>query len=683
MLKRLVSFLLIFSLIFGMGSVSLGAEKEIISLILNDIKILLEQDVYLNDNGQLMIPLRQVVEEMNYQVLWNEIEKSIEFKNESNKVLLQIDKPILKLNGNEVNLSTPPVLKNHKTYVPVEIFSNALDLIVGWDDSQNILKIKKQKENTEDYFKMSEEKEITLELEKYMKVLKEKENFHGSVLVAKDNKVLLNNAYGYANFSNNTLNKPGTSFAIGSVTKQFTAMAIMQLVEKNLISLNDKLSKYFPQLVLGDLITVENLLTHTSGLVSFTELNEFFIMDDLDLKPMDMLNLIKDMDLEYTPGDGFKYSNTNYLLLGIIVEKVSSMSLEKYFEENIFIPLKMSSTGTSYGEKNGIHDVTAYAGFLAVTPIDDSILLRKAYGAGNLYSTAEDLYRWDRGLNTEKVVQKQTLDKIFNEYVEVTDTISYGYGWMIEDGEKGKQIYHGGNTLGSTSNISRYIDEDLTVIVLTNNGYYDVESITENLSSIALKKEYKMPEGYNVIEIENYDIYNKYEGRYHFLQGTFIDIKRVEDSLFAQVTGQPAFQIYPRTIDNFFATIIDASISFIEEDGKVDTLLFQQLGLEVECYRAKPGEEKQIVDIDTSIYKDYIGEYQMAPGVIIAITLSDDKIFSQITGQENFEIYPMSELEYFYKVVDATITFVKNDEGKVISLVLNQLGEDMPALKIK
>ena len=683
MLKRIVSFLLIFSLIFGMASVSIGVEESSFKLLLNDKNISLEQNIYINEMGQLMIPLRQVAEDLDYEVSWNNIGQSIELKNNLNTVKLQIGNSKLSLNNKEIVLSTPPILKNSKTFVPTEIFSKALGLIVGWDSGQGVLSFNQRKENTEAFFQISDNKEITLELEDYMKAVEEKENFHGSILVARNDEILLSKGYGRADFTQNTLNKPGTSFAIGSVTKQFTAMAIMQLVEKNLINLNDKVSKYFPNLAHGDLITVENLLTHTSALVNFTELNQFFTMNSKDLTPMDMVDLIKDMDLEYTPGDGFKYSNTNYLLLVMIVENVSSLSLEEYLEKNIFTPLKMTSTGTAYGKNNKIHDASAYSGYIQVTPIDDSVLLRKVHGAGNLYSTVEDLYRWDRGLNTEKVVKKETLDKIFNEYVEVTDTVSYGYGWMIEEGEKGKQISHGGNTLGFTSNISRYTEENLTVIVLTNNGYYDVESITDDLSSIVLKKEYKMPVGLVEIEIDDYDIYNKYEGNYHFIQGTFLEIKRVEDKLYAQATGQPAFEIFPSAIDDFFAKIADIRIQFIVEDGEVGMLVFNQLGIEIECYRAEAQEEKVIADIDTTIYKEYIGEYEMAPGVNVIITTSEKKIFAQVTGQESFEIFPMYEIEYFYKVVDATITFVKNQEGQVVNLVLKQQGQDMAAQKIK
>lgn len=683
MSKKLVSILLIFTLLFSMSSISMGAPGANPRLVLDNKNLSLEQEIYLNDSKQIMVPLRAVAEKLNYVLSWNNTDKCIELKNSSRTVKLKIGKPNVSIDNIEISLSSAPVLKNDKTFIPVEVFSKALGLIVGWDTVSGKLNITQPKENKEEFFQISKEDKIIQELETYINALIEKENFHGSILVAQGGKLLINSGYGLADFSQNTLNKPGTRFAIGSVSKQFTAMAIMQLVEKNLISLDDKVSKYIPKMPHADLITIKNLLTHTSGLENFTNVNGFFLINSEKTTPKDMLDLIKDLPLEYTPGDGFKYSNTNYLVLGMIVEKITDMSLENYLDKNIFTPLNMTNTGTAYGESNNIHDATAYAGYLDVVPIDDSTLLKKAFGAGNLYSTVEDLYRWDRALNTEKIVKKETLAKIFTEYIDVTDDVNYGLGWMIEQTEKGKEIYHGGNTLGFTSNIARYIDEDLTVIVLTNNGYYDVEAVTEDLSSIVLHKEYKMPVGLVEVKLENYDIYDKYIGKYSFMQGSFIEITRVENKLYAQATGQGPFEIFPRAIDDFFARIADINIKFVEIDGIVDMFIFNQLGLEMECYKTEPEDEKKVVEIDTAIYKDYIGEYELAPGTILTITQVEKNIFAQVTGQENFQIYPMSNTEYFYKVIDATITFNKDEKGKVVNLVLKQMGQEIPAKKIK
>lgn len=292
----------------------------------------------------------------------------------------------------------------------------------------------------------------------------------------------------------------------------------------------------------------------------------------------------------------------------------------------------MSNTGICYGENNELYDATPYSGYLEVVPVDDELVLTQAYGAGNIYSTAEDLYRWDRALKTEQLVKKETLDKIFAEHVAISDGVSYGYGWMITD--NGKQIMHGGNTFGFTSNIARYIDEDLTIIILTNNGYFDVSSLTESLANIVFKKDYKIPEAKKEIKIDNLELYDNYVGKYEFLNGAYIDIFKKDNKLFAQVTGQDAFEIFPESNNKFFAKVFNASIEFKTNDrGEVTELIFEQIGMEFICKRVEDIEEQIEVTVDPKIYEEYVGEYKLIPGVIIIITTEDNHIYAQLTGR--------------------------------------------------
>lgn len=587
MLKRFISMFLVFSLLLAMPMTVL-ANPNNIRVKLNDTEALLESEIYFNEKGQLMCPLREIAEELGYIINWNDEDKSVEILKEEHVVKLNIDKEKILINDEEFYLNSTVILKDGKTFVPVEFFSNALNLIVGWDSKSNSLKIRQPRINTEDYFKISENQSITDELNSYMETLQKNRNFHGNVLVAKNGEILLNAGYGFADFHQNTTNKSQTRFAVGSITKQFVSMAIMQLYEKGLIDVEDKISKYLPDFPQGDSITIHNLLIHTSGLVNFTDLPEFYLLDLERADPMTVVNLIKDLPLQFQPGEKYSYCNTNYLLLGIIVEKVSGMTYEEYLHENIFKPLNMKDTGILFGENNEIYDATAYAGFLEVIPVDDEILLRHAYGAGNIYSTVEDIYRWDRALKTDKLVEKETLDKIFTGHMAISEEDYYGYGWIITDTGLGKMVSHGGGTLGFTAYIARFIDEDLTIIILTNNQGYDVTNLTNTLISIVYGIPYEIPEALEEIEIG-----------------------------------------------------------------------------------------------DLTLYDKFVGEYLLAPGTTITITRDDNGIYAQLTGQEKFEIFPKSENEYFYKVVDAQITFVVNPEGEVTNLILHQLGLDMNATKIK
>ena len=667
MLKRLLSIVLSFALLLGVFAMPLEASEPKHIIKLEGTSLDLKNEIYTDEEGKIMIPLRQVLEELDYEVKWNSEDKSI---NISNK-LQNLNFKIGELNS---------VLRLSKTYIPLELLSDSLNLIVGLDNKQQIIKIGQPKVSQENFFGMTEKDTIKTNLNDYMKALEKNQNFYGSVLVAKDGKVLINAGYGFADFKQGTKNKPGTKFAIGSITKQFTAMGIMQLVEKDLIKVEDKISKYIPNAPHGDKITIHNLLTHTSGLVNYTNTNEFISADIQNKDPMVMVNIIKDFPLAFEPGERFEYTNTNYLLLGMIIENVTEESFGDYLQANIFNPLNMNDTGISYIENSEIPDATPYVGHLEVQPIDDELTLTQSYGAGNIYSTVEDLYRWNQALKTEKLVKKETLDKIFKEHIPMTEESSYGYGWMIEDTELGKEIYHGGNTFGFSSNIVRYIDENLTVIILSNKGVFDVSKLTNTLIDISLDKEYKLPEKIEEKEIEDQKLYDKYVGKYDFISGTYMDIIKKGEDLYAQVTGQPSFKILPETDYKFFAKEVDISIEFIEnENGEVNEFIFKQMGLEIIAKRAEEIEE---IELDPAVYDQYVGEYELAPGAVVTIIKENNKIFAQITGQEKFEIFPKSESEFFYKIVDAKITFLK-EEGKVTKLIFNQNGQDMPAAKIK
>ncbi len=682
MLKRLLSIILTITLVLGM-TVTPFAASQPITISVNDTEMLLEKEAYINDHGQVMVPIRQVSEELGYSVDWNDKDEMISLSKGSDVIELKVGESNINTNDKKLNLVSKVIIKEDATYVPIELFSRGLGLIVGWDNKYLNLSIEGPTVNGEGFFGDSNDKEISSKLDEYMNALVKNENFHGSVLVADGENILLNKGYGFADFKQNTVNTSQTKFAIGSVTKQFVATAIMQLSEKGLIDVEDKLSKYMADFPNGDLISIHDLLIHSSGLVGFTDVPSFAELKSDIVEPMDMLDLIKDMPLMFKPGETFSYSNTNYLILGMIVEQLSNMSYEDYLEKNIFGPLNMNDTGVNYGKDNKIHDATAYTGYLEVTPIDDEIVLSRVHGAGSMYSTVEDLYRWAHALDSEKILKKETMEKMISEYIPMSGHDSYGYGWMLGDTPAGKYIYHGGNTLGFTANIGKYLDLDLTIIILTNSRYYDVDKLNDTLTTIVLGEDYELPKPIIEVEIEDPELYDKYVGEYDFTPGTTIDIFRDEDKLYAQLTGQGAFEIFPKSDVSFFAKIVDLEIEFIVEEDIARGLNLTQLGMEFYSPRSGSKEEREIFDIDPLIYDDYVGEYELAPGAKITIIREEDSLYAQVTGQDKYEIFPASESEFFYKIIDAEINFVRNDEGEVIHLVFHQMGQEVTSLKIK
>ncbi|NIM89986.1 MAG: serine hydrolase [Candidatus Aminicenantes bacterium] len=406
--------------------------------------------------------------------------------------------------------------------------------------------------------------------------------FSGSILIAQKGKILMSKGYGMANYELGVPNTPQTKFLLGSITKQFTSMAVMQLQEKGLLSVEDSLKKYIPDYPNGDKITIHHLLTHTSGIPNFTSFPEYTKTMMLASPVEETIERFKNKKLEFTPGEKFSYSNSGYILLGYIIEKVSQKSYEAYLEENILQPLGLEDTG--YGHHEPIFENRA-AGYswdkdhqVNASYLDMSI----PHGAGALYSTVEDLYLWDRALYTEKLVSKSSLDKIFSPFKD-----NYGYGWGISELFGHKRISHGGGINGFTTNISRYPDDDVCIIVLSNFDYSSTVRISRDLAAIVFGEKYEFP------------------------------------------------------------------------------------------------KERKEVKVDPKIYNAYVGQYELEPGFIITITKENERLFAQATGQPKAEIYPESEIKFFLKVVDAQMTFVKDDKGEVTQLVLHQGGQDQPAKKIK
>ena len=220
------------------------------------------------------------------------------------------------------------------------------------------------------------------------------------------------------------------------------------------------------------------------------------VSEEID-SPWQVLDYVKDKDLMFKAGEKFSYSNTNYLLLDLIIERVSGVSCSQFLKENIFEPLKMDNKGFVY--EDGHLDATAYAGHLDVVPVDDEMVLKIAFGAGSMYSTVEDLYRWNQALFNGGVLKAESLEKAFAPHVEVSEGVHYGYGWMIGDLGFDKDISHGGNTIGFTAEISRLEELGLDLIILSNKGAVNTSDIKASIFRIILGEEVELPEPMEVI----------------------------------------------------------------------------------------------------------------------------------------------------------------------------------------
>jgi len=293
------------------------------------------------------------------------------------------------------------------------------------------------------------------------------------VLVALDGKVLYRKAFGLANREERTPITTATNFRLASVTKQFTATAVLLLAERGKLSLDDPLTRFFPGFAkAAHGVKVRHLLGHTSGLLDYEDLIP--PGTTVPLKDKDVLDLVGRQDrLYFAPGSQFRYSNTGYALLALIVEKVSGRPFAQFLKENIFGPLGMAGTvayeeGIStvarraygYSEKDGRFERT------------DQSLTSSVLGDGGIYSSVEDLWRWDQALYGTRLLPAETLAMAFQAGSPTSDQpgSGYGYGWYVASHRGTRKIWHYGATIGFSTYLARYPDKRLTIIMLTNRN---------------------------------------------------------------------------------------------------------------------------------------------------------------------------------------------------------------------
>lgn len=408
-------------------------------------------------------------------------------------------------------------------------------------------------------------------IENYIHTYEKLHRFSGSILVMKDDKVLISKGFGSANIELQVNNSPQTKFRLGSITKQFTALAILQLEERGLINTNDPISKFIPDYPKGNNITILNLLTHTSGIPGFTSFPEFEESKMLQASPIQIIDRFKNIPLIFQPGTKFKYSDSGYIILGYILEKVTGKLYQEYLNENIFEPLNMYNTG--YDNPNIIlqNRASGYVYKDGILCNADYINMSQPFSAGAMYSTTEDLYKWDRALYSNTLLKSSSLKEMFTKYKE-----NYGYGWYIDDYNSHKKIWHNGLIDGFSAVITRLPDDNICIVVLSNFIDTPILQINNDIMAILFGKPYRNPENLKTINIDE-QIINDYLGSYEINSDLRIDIKLTNNHLFIQPTGQGKFEIFSKEKDKFFTIDFDSEITF-ERDikKKVNGLVLHQ-----------------------------------------------------------------------------------------------------------
>lgn len=394
------------------------------------------------------------------------------------------------------------------------------------------------------------QKPISKKLDDLMNAYCKINKFNGTVLVSKKGEILLAKGYGIKNAQRQTRNDANSIFQIYSITKTFTSTVILKLAELKKLSLSDKLSKFYPDFPKGDSITIENLLTHTSGIYEYAHGNN---MPDQSEKSF--ITFIKTKPLDFSPGTNWSYSNSGYWLLGFIIKKVAGIPYEDAVKKYIFSPLQMTHSGFNFRDLKSKNKTTGYEIFSDETKKEAVIYDPPGpFAAGAIYSTVEDLYKYHRGLQAFKILNKETIKKAYTPLKN-----NYGYGWMINSFEGKKIVSHSGGAAGYRSNFAQIINEDICIILLSNTENANMELITRNLFKIVFNNPYKIP-----FEITfPKEILAKYVGTYQIDTPHIVMYITVSDGrLAAQASGQPKTMLLAENKNYFYAEEADAFIEF-------------------------------------------------------------------------------------------------------------------------
>jgi len=402
--------------------------------------------------------------------------------------------------------------------------------------------------------------------------------FMGCVLVARGNDVLLNKGYGFANLEWDMPSTPSGKFRLGSITKQFTAASILLLEERGKLKVDDPVKKYMADApVAWDKITIFHLLTHTSGIPSFTGFPDYAAQEPFSTAPQQLVARFRDKPLDFQPGEKMSYSNSGYVLLGYLIEKISGESYEKFVQENIFTPLAMKDSGYDSNFAIIPHRVEGYeagpnglihAGFINMTV---------PFSAGALYSTTEDLQRWEQGLFGGKVLSASSLQKMTTPFKN-----NYAFGLVVHTMNGHKVIEHGGGIEGFNTMLAYYPEEKLTVIVLGNVSGSAPQEIAAKLAAVVYGEKVVLPSEHQEVKVDA-KLFDEYVGRYELAPNFMLTVTREE---FVQATGQPKFEIYPESDRDYFLKVVDAQITFVtDEKGRATELILHQGGIEQHAKR--------------------------------------------------------------------------------------------------
>ncbi len=533
--------------------------------------------------------------------------------------------------------------------------------------------------------------------------------FNGAVIVANDGGVILEKAYGFANYQWDVPLTKDAKFRVGSVTKQFTAALILQLVSEGKIKLDGKITDYLPgyRKDTGGKVTIRELLNHTSGIKSYTNMPNVW-RDSLrnHYTEVYMLKHFQMGDLEFTPGSNFNYNNTGYYLLAAIAEKVTGEKYSDLIKKRLLEPAGMLNSGIETDEFAIKKMCDGYIKQGLKYLKDPYIYMPNAMGAGNLYSTVGDLYKWDRALYGGKILKEK-----FKELMFTPNKFGYGFGWFVRnevnpEGKKVKIVWHTGGINGFNSIIWRNITDSTLIVILSNVGPFAAFPLAVKIQQILYGNAPAMPkrplydylyekitdEGIDSairlfyrLKKEESDVFDFSESQLNTLGYILLNENRIND----------AIKIFDLNIKEFpsSSNVYDSmGEAMLKKGNKKQAIRYYRKSLEL-----NPGNDNAVKvlkklgvslsktgkRVPESILKKLAGVYNLFKNFNITVRKEGTRLFVRASGQPEFEVFPKTNYKYYYKVVNAQLEFVRDENGKIKGLYLYQAGKKLFAKKVK
>jgi CubicO group peptidase (beta-lactamase class C family) len=510
--------------------------------------------------------------------------------------------------------------------------------------------------------------------------------FSGAVVVAQDGKPIFRRVYGLADRQWGVPVTFDTEFRLGSITKQFTATAILQLEERGRLRLDDPVSKYYERAPAAwSAITIRHLLTHSSGIPSYTAIPHFIYgqPSKVDRTPDEIISLTRDQPLEFTPGSDMVYSNTGYVLLGLIIEKITGQKYGDYLREQIFKPLGLDHTGYDDGSTIIRHMASGYhlSGDAVVKASYMSMTL--PFSAGALYSSIDDMLKWDRALHAAKPIGPAAVASMFTDYGH-----NYGFGYYILKSKTGHIMWdHEGGIFGFHSEIAHYPNDGLTVIVLSNLEDAPAYKIGNDLADL-----YFGAPAPRRVRIDP-AVLSNYLGYFQTGAASAAEIVRDGDHLAVNL-GRNArpIPLFPEDQSTFSSPTAGIEVVFDHKGGgSSQTMILKRSGdhqakriTDVEAHRlwAIAARPHVAIALDPRSLTALTGVYRVSPSFLLTVSEVDEHLMVRPSGAPRYPVDPETSTLFFNDERGVGLSFKLDGSGRALEATFIQGGIERPAPRI-